>query len=130
MKPPSFFQKAEWFPPIVCRLLARQQLGGPPMSTDQISVATGLPAITVEAISQQLDWRGIDLPTMLSWLWVTGCNFDDPVVYKRMRVYLRGPKIKGLRIPAQFTYLRKSPNWASYYSPLLQRYVKSKRRAS
>lgn len=117
----TFWRKAERFPPIQCRLLARLGPGGPAMTNVQIARETGLSVRQVMAISEQTDWRGIDLPTMQRFLEACGVDFEDARAMKRVNVYLRGKTKKGLRIPPPFDYLRASPDWPTIFKPLAER---------
>lgn len=129
----SFWKKAEWFSPLVCRIHARHAPTGSKrwvtaISSAEIAQATGLSMVTVAAISQQLDWSGIDLPTMRKWLAACNTDFEDPATYRRLRRYMRGTPVKGVRIPAQFDYLRRSPEWKTLFEPLLAHYISQKSR--
>jgi len=115
----NFFTASQSFPPILCRLLARHK-GGRPLTTGEIdSVAYPIdsnPAL-VEALSKTTRWDSIPFGDMHCYL--VGCRivFTSTVDMRRVTDYLR-------KNP-NFEYLRKSPEWDSYYKPLLIRWRSS-----
>lgn len=114
----TFWQRASAFPPILVRLLARHP-HGPPMDDAEISVRSGLSVACVHSLSQNIDWAGIDLPTMFKFL--TGCALDFEQHKQMERVYAY------LRSRPTWQYLRKSPDWKTHYQPLFHRYRASVR---
>ena len=71
----------------------------------------------VDSISQQTSWRSIDIYTLQSFVAGCGFNFDDWRANNRLDAYIRS-------VP-NFEHLRKSPQWATYYLPLLLKWRKS-----
>jgi hypothetical protein len=115
----NFWDKSERFTPCLCRLLARRSPGGPALSNDELAERSGLPVYEVVAISQQLDWKGVDLPTMQRFIRACGVDFEDPTTYRRLVVYLKGYEKKGgLRIAPSFSHLRRHPDWEQFFKPL------------
>lgn len=113
----TFWDKAERFPPVLVRLLARHR-HGPPLTDHEISKATGLPPVQVQCISHCTSWHGIDLPTMRSFLMGCGVDFENVDQLERVDSYLRSK-------PAPtWKYLRLSPNWA-FYKQLMMLYKNS-----
>jgi hypothetical protein len=113
----TFWDYCDNFPPILCRLLARHRYNRP-MTTDEIAKQSGcLSAAEVEAISKATDWKPIKVVEMQAFL--RGCKLDfcDPSAMRRVRDYLT-------KFPT-FQYLRKSPQWKSYYMPLLLRWIQN-----
>ena len=115
----NFWEKSERFSPLLCRLLARKSPHGPALTNDQIGARMGLSSYQVAELSRQLDWRGVDIPTMRRFLEACGTNFENPRVYRRMMVYLWGKKLRGLKIPPPFSYLREHPDWEKVFKPLI-----------
>lgn len=115
----SFWTKAEEFPPILVRLLARRR-HGPPLTDEEISRASGIPIYQVFLISQSLDWKGIDIPTMRAFLQACGLDFEDWRQMDRVKRY-------GHSRPT-WQYLRKSPLWKPYFEPLMNRYLSAQSR--
>jgi hypothetical protein len=74
----------------------------------------------VEAISQQTDWRGIDLPTARRFMVGCNCDLTDRETNKRIVAYLRSGSKKRV---SRFPYLRKSERWEAYYLPLVERFA-------
>jgi len=113
-----FWDRLVRYPPILCRLLARVPRGRP-LTDVEIADRGGLSALQVQAIGNQTDWTGIDLPTARRFM--VGCDTDlshRPTVI-RIYSYLRNEA----KNPAnRFVYLRKAPNWTAYYRPLLTRF--------
>ena len=123
----NFWKKSEMFSPLLCRLLARSSPYGPPLTDEEIAARVGLSAYQVGELSQQLDWTGVDLPTMRKFIDACGVNFEDPTVYRRMMVYLKGKKVRGgIKMAPRFYYLREHPDWKSVFRPLMVRYRNAK----
>lgn len=116
----NFWEKADRFPPAICRLLAKHSRSTP-LSTEQLSRKTGLSPVQLLTISHQLDWRGVDLPTMKKFLDACGVDFENARQIKRITVYLKGRTCRGHFFPPRFDYLRKSPEWKPLFEPLLNR---------
>lgn len=119
-----FERRLKRFPPILVRLLARDE-HGKPMTTRQIADKCGRTALSVAVMSESLDWNGITINTFLRFC--DACNVDllDPKDAHRQELYLTGKVINGLRHSPRFRHLRKDPNWEDYYKPLMQRYIES-----
>jgi hypothetical protein len=130
----SFWKKAEFFSPILCRILARKRPneGGRvvPLSAQELAQLTGLTPYQVELISWQLDWTAVDLPTMEKFVRACGVDFEDEATYRRMMNYLRGRKTGDKRRPMQLTFLRRSGQWQNLYEPLIKRYLDHARASS
>lgn len=120
----NFFERAKRFPPVLCRLLARRRHGSP-LTTVEIAAASGLKPFVVEALSDATDWTGVDIFVLQKFTRGCGIDFTDGHSMKRKTVYLRGKVQNGRRVPPSFAYLRRSPNWSSYYQPMVRRYFES-----
>lgn len=113
--PDSFWQRAENFPPILCRLLARENHGGhpAPMTDEAIASRSGLTIYRVNAISNSLSWADVELHAMRQFLIACELDFCDAKQMKRLTMYMRRGRL---------AYLRRSPNWTTQFEPLLQRW--------
>lgn len=115
----NVWQLFDEYPPILVRLLARGSRGGP-LSAQQIAMRNPLFPYEVEAISQQTSWAGVPVDKAIAFLKACGVDFADRRQMRRIRQrLLKEPKTPGGR----FAYLKRSPEWESYFKPLLQRYV-------
>jgi hypothetical protein len=86
----------------------------------EIAERSGLSITQVEAISQQCDWRGIDLHTAKAFMQGCGCDITDRGTYRRMREYIKAAPRNPV---SRFPYLRRSERWDAYYLPLLERFA-------
>jgi hypothetical protein len=79
----------------------------------------------VETLSTATSWDAVDIPTYRAFC--TACNLDlmNATQAKRNEIYLKGKMDNGLRHPPLFRYLKKDPNWLTFYKPLMERYVQS-----
>jgi len=113
--PDTFWERAQVFPPILCRLLAREQRGGHPAAlTDaDLSNKSGLTMYQVSTISQLLSWDEVELSAMHRFVQACGLDFCDPKEMKRLTMYMRRGRMR---------YLRKHPLWNNQFEPLLQRW--------
>lgn len=118
----TYLDRIQNFPPILLRLLARHRYGKP-LTTDEIVERSGtmpdvcnlLSAPEVEAISKSTNWKGIGVHECLSFQRGCGIQFDDAKAMHRVNDYLK--KLPKMKLP--FEYLRLSPQWKSYYIPLI-----------
>ena len=118
------WRRFDTHPPILLRLLARHPRGAP-LDSQEIADRCGLSVTQVDAISQQCDWRGVDLPTLRAFLTGTGCDLFNRRQFQRIRAYLRTKP----RDPTnRFGFLKHSDRWKTYYLPLIDRFLDSLRR--
>lgn len=113
----NFYQRAESFPPILVRLLARTKPGGPPMTSREIADRmgkNGASALYVEEVSQSMGWG--DFSHLRMKQFTTACHLDfcNPKQMRRVDDYLR----QG----ASLRHLRVHPLWKSYWLPMLLRW--------
>ena len=101
----TFWEWSEKIPPVLVRLLAKRNRRQP-MTYEEIIVASKLPPVLVATISGSTDWRGIDLPTMKSFLQACKVDFCDGKQMDRVDNYVRDNPT--------WQYLRKSPEWHHY----------------
>lgn len=109
----SFWSRAERHPPVLVRLLARRPHGAP-LTSDEISKVSGLPAHQVDYISHLTDWAGVDLPTMRKFLVGCGVDFENFKQMDRVDAYLHSKP--------SWRYLRLSEQWGTFYQPLMRRF--------
>ena len=109
----QFWERVEKYPPILCRIFARKPRGLP-LDTAEIAARSGLNPAQVDAISQSLDWRGIDLPTAVAFMRACNADFASRSQFRKFR---QSVKRKAYR------HLRRSALWESYYKPLLEKWA-------
>lgn len=117
--PMTFYDRALNFPPCLVRLLARDGGRGfcSALSTDEIAESAGLSPMQVNTLSQQTNWRGVDLPTLQAFTIACGLDFSDRRCMVRALDYLdHNPT---------FSYLRRHPDWTTYYLPLMMRWAEA-----
>lgn len=107
----NFWRRLDRFPPILCRLLARQPRGRP-LTTAEISAASGLTEVGVFTVSNQTDWKGIDIYTMRRFTEACGVDITSRSEMTRVESYLR-------KRP-NWRYLRRDPQWHTYFQPLIK----------
>lgn len=122
-----FYRRMERYPPILCRLLARNRPGGRAMTNEELAEKSGLDGATVHFLSSQGSWRGIDVYTLRSFTDACGIGFADAKAIKRADVYIRGRVVGGRRTPPNFRHLRRSPVWNMFYKPLVRHWLEGKR---
>lgn len=113
----NFTERLQCFPPILCRLLAR--VDGRPKTFDQIAHDSGaMPDIInmlspgeIASISRLTNWKGFSVHQALALQRGTVGTFDNTQAMRRLDNYLRHRPT--------FAYLRRSPEWETYYKPLL-----------
>lgn len=114
----SFWRRANQFPPYVVRLLARDDKAL--LSNAEIGRRCGVSEFEVASMSREKSWDAIPLGLVRKFLVACRCDFEDHADMKRVTTYLKGKKRNGARIPPQYNYLRQSPEWASFYEPLIR----------
>lgn len=111
-----FWKRAEQFPPVLVRILARHPYG-PPLSDHDIAIGANndITPHQVRYISHCTSWYyGIDLRAMQRFLRGCRCDFDDGTSLKRMIMTMRRP------CKSRFDYLRESDEWETLFKPLTQ----------
>ncbi len=103
------------FPPCLVRLLARR--AGKALTDEQISRTGGLPVHLVDSFSWRTDWDSIPVTQALAFLAGCGLGLADTQAWRGAESYLR--------MRPTFRYLRASPEWESFYQPLLVHWRKS-----
>lgn len=109
-------------PPARVRLYARRRVKTKTVraiSLQEIAIASGLPLARVQTISQCLNWEGITITEAERF--VAGCGYDplNPQDRNRQSAYDRSCQTR--QKMTSFTYLKKSPFWATEFLPLIKR---------
>lgn len=123
-KPLAFPSKLDRFPPVVIRLLARDQHGRRVVAlTDaQIVHRSGLSLGEVRHLSRQTSWGDITIDAMLAFCKGCGANFDNRRWIQKNSTYM--DSIKGLP-----KYLVDSPEWATTFEPLIATWLRHEQAA-
>jgi hypothetical protein len=121
----TFWIKAERYPPILCRLLARHTRGKP-LTTEEITQRSGLPRMAVLTLSFSATWAGTDLPTMRKFLQGCGIDFCNRTQFKRRENYLALQARLAGKNCRNWAYLRASPEWGTFYEPMMRTYIQSR----
>jgi hypothetical protein len=122
----KFATRLDQFPPALCRVLARVPRSRP-LTGAEVAQRSGLPLVTVEAISQMTDWSVVPLDQAMAFLRGCGLELDNARAMKRVTVYLRGKNSNGKRRAPLFSYLKRDAAWATYYKPLLAKLAEAAR---
>jgi len=117
-------KRLERFPPILVRLLARDPRGNP-LSTAEISRRCGLSRLTVALLSEETSWDQVPISHYRSFCSACGIDLLNAHQIKRQESYLNGKLVNGVRHSPLFLFLKRSPDWETYYNPLMLRYLSS-----
>jgi hypothetical protein len=114
----NFWSRAHNFPPALVRLLARHK-HGKPLTTAEITERSrvAVSTYTIESISGLTSWNRLTIDDMRDFTQACGLDFCDTKAWRRAEDYLR-------HAPT-FRYLHASPQWETYYKPLLIAWRKS-----
>jgi hypothetical protein len=74
----TIFEKAEAFPPAICRYLARKSNGHRPMSVRDIAIASGLSKSKVADLSLKTTWKGVSIDTVVAFSQACGVDLMRP----------------------------------------------------
>ena len=117
MRPLTFDEKCERFPPVLVRLLARSVLekNRSPMAWTDAKIAerSGLNINRVRVLSKFTNWESIDAPTRRAFLKGCGADFDSRRWLQRNTQYI-------VTIQSIPRFLRKSREWKTTFEPLVQ----------
>lgn len=119
------------FPPIVCRLLARELhakgAAQRVLSDDEIAARSGLNLYHVRMLSELHSWDSVPVHDMDRFTKGCGIDFDDHASVRRHRRYMtakgRPVSIRGevRKIPT-WRYLRKDASWDLRWRMMIQRH--------
>lgn len=124
----SFWKRAQSFPPILVRVLAREKWGRAltdiEIADRTVTGASGLVTFTlapieVARISECVSWKGIDIYDMHAYLIGCGIDFCNAKQMKRIDGYLRS------KPNPNFKYLRTDKEWQSKWEPMIKRWMEN-----
>ena len=116
----TIWQKFEEFPPIVCRLLARQVVDAcavRALSNAEIAKSSGMTELEVQSLSHLTSWDDVPVGKMRRFM--SACNVD---LNSRSNLRLH---VAYIRSTASWKYLKRSPEWTTFFQPLMKAYVRS-----
>ena len=126
-EPQKFSEYMLVFPPAVCRLLARTDnsrgQSQRPLSDQEIASRSGLLVDQVRSLSWTKTWDNVAAPTMVSFSRACGLDFDNPSAMRRHILWL---KRNAGRWEIGGHYLRRDPEWASKWKPLIDNFFHGK----
>ena len=115
----SFTSTAKKYPPVLCRLLARNRRNA--LSNWEFFQRVTLTAFEIEQISRLTSWDNVPFGTMQKFLKGCGIDFENWRQMGRLNDFIKSQANQG----SPWRHLRKSREWLSYYEPLLKLYVRS-----
>lgn len=116
----NLWQKINQFPPIVCRLLARERTptgGVKALSATLIAVRASLTAMEVNSLSWLTSWSDVPFHKIRPFMEACGVDITNKEILRAHACYIK----RG----ASFKYLKQSPDWERVYKPLIIAYVAS-----
>ena len=114
----TFSAKLLRYPPILCRLLARDRHRA--LTSAEIARRGDLSLVLVEAFSTATSWDDFHAKHITAFSSACGIDFDSRTSWNRVECYFR--KNRG---NPKFEYLTSAPNWKTYYLPLIIGWRKS-----
>ena len=114
--------KAERFPPIVCRLLARRRVRHDyveAMTDDEIARSSGLGMAAVKRLSWTHSWDEIPLAEMLAFTKACGISFDCRRSIQRNTRFL---------VNGEWSHITRSPVLTTFYAPLFNEWRSKQRK--
>lgn len=116
--------KIDSFPPVVCRLLARDPKAKAklqrPLSDVEIADKTGLRRDQVISLSWLCTWENIPTDVMKKFTKGCGIDFED---YKTMQKHYRFVSRMAGRWLTGKHYLRRDAEWELKWKPLIENYI-------
>lgn len=114
----NFYDKLTTFPPLVCRLLARETMDNGKvrgLSDEEIATRSGLPFNEVRALSWLTSWDDVPVSKLKAFSLACGVDFTSRDSMRAHRSYINNnPK---------FRYLRKHPDWNTTFVRMIQTYM-------
>jgi hypothetical protein len=105
------------YPPCACRLFARTRGRKPRvLTTEEVAERAGLAVPVVLALSEMDNWQDVTIGQMRAFAGACGLDFGNRTVMKQQNYYL------SLKTNGKWSYLRRSPDWETYYLPLLMKW--------
>lgn len=116
----TFWEYLHRYPPLVVRCLARTGGRNPRvLSNHAIAQSAGMDQAYVAAISERLSWDGIPVDHLRRFCAACHVDFGDPACMKAINHYYAVDR------PGKWRYLRRAPDWETFYAPLLRRLAQS-----
>jgi len=116
--------KLDSFPPIVCRILARDPKARAktqrPLTDREIAARSGLRVDQVISLSWLCTWEFVPVDVMKKFTAACGINFED---YPTMQKHYRFVNRMAGRWMTGKHYLRRDPEWDTKWKPLLETYI-------
>lgn len=117
----NLWQKINQFPPVICRLLARERTptgGVRPLTAVAIATRSGLSVMDVNSLSWLGSWDNVPFHLIRPFMEACGVDVTNKEILRTHSCYIR-------RSPS-FKYLKSSPDWDKIYKPLIIAYVSSR----
>lgn len=111
----TFWERVEGTPPMLMRLMAREPWK-PAMTHAQVAERSGLSVAAVAAISRQIDWVGVDIPTARRFMKGCGCDLCNPLHVRRLRDYFRW--VNKRPVHRRFRFIWDCPTFETELRPL------------
>jgi hypothetical protein len=113
----SIEQRLRRFPPIVCRLLAREGRGSRPVVLSDATIAerSGLTVAQVQGLSHLLTWDDVSCAMMVAFSSGCGVNLSERDSMHKHWCYVKGKRA--------FTFLKKEPDYETRWKPMYASYV-------
>ena len=74
----TFLEKANRFPPYICRYVARKRHGTEPMSHSDLAKASGISRSYIAELSKKKTWKGIPINVVDAFSIACGVNLSNP----------------------------------------------------
>lgn len=105
----SLLQKADRFPPCLCRFVARKNHGMDPMSHREIGRKARMSKDTVASLSLKTSWKGVPVDVIDRFSWACGVDIMNP---KNAVRFLRKGKKRHLTVmtPQQRRFMARVIN--------------------
>jgi hypothetical protein len=120
----SMWERVQYFPPAVCRILARpanaRGRSQRPLTDEEIAQASGLPLTDVRSLSWVTSWDNVPVSKMRAFAHGCGIDLDD---WSTIRQHLRFiNRMRGKWFTASH-YLRRDQHWENRWKPLIENYM-------
>lgn len=90
------------------------------MTNVEIANRSGLSPAQVHDISWTLSWDTVEFGVMRRFLKGCGIDLESRSDFNRVQTYTRKQKALTAAKRRGWAYLRKSPDWAGFYEPLMK----------
>lgn len=117
----TLWQKLAEFPPVACRLLARERTatgGVRALTSAIIAQRSGMTVMEVNSLSWLTSWDSVPFVKIRPFMEACGIDLTNKEILRTHSSYIR----RG----APFKYLKLSPDWEKVYKPLIIAYVSTR----